>query len=591
MNIFNPKPRHDLNPDGPRQAILKNVAIASPDTTLEAAFTLIRGSNTSCDLSQLHEEKDGSATAQPEKHKTGCLLITNADQQVIGVLTEQDLLRLIISDSPTSTTTVEEVMTTPVVTIRLEEYKDIFAASRIMKARRIRYLPVVDSHGKLEGLITQSSLRKLLKESHFLRLRRVHEIMTSTVVTASPSDSLQLIARLLVNKQVSCIVICSDASINPEDQIPVGILTEGDLVQLKRLGIDFNSVEAGKVMSTPLTFAQPNDSMGVVLNLMASLYVRRLVIKSPSGTLAGIVTETNLTSVLEPQELYGVMEIMQSTVNHLRVERKKLLLQMDLDLEQGFRNSEFYLVYQPLLNLKSGRICGAEALLRWQSQIRGNIPPNHFIPLAEDSGMIVELGYWILEKACKQGQTWLQSSIQPISMAVNVSSIQLEDPNFIDRVSGIIRKTDFPGELLHLELTESVLAENFDGLAKVLDSLQAQGIKISIDDFGTGFSSLAYLQHFNFNFLKIDRSFVSGIEGKQRNQAIVDSIIQLSSILSFEVVGEGVETEAELDLLRNKGCHMIQGYLFSRPLPVYDWADFTAGLQDFAVDPLSLLSE
>ncbi|MCT0208603.1 CBS domain-containing protein [Synechococcus sp. CS-1332] len=266
-------------------------------------------------------------------------------------------------------------MTTPVVTIQLEEYKDIFVANRIMKARKIRYLPVVDSDGRLEGLITQSSLRQLLKESHFLRLRKVCEIMTSTVVTASPSDTLQLVARLMVNKQVSCIVICSGASIEPEDQIPVGILTEGDLVQLNRLGVDFNSVEAAQIMSTPLTFAQTNDSIGVVLSLMASLHVRRLVIKSQNGTLAGIVTETSLTSVLEPQELYGVMEIMQSTVNHLRAERTKLLLQMDLDLEQGFRNSEFHMVCQPQLNLSSGRVCGAEALIRWQCQGRGSIPP------------------------------------------------------------------------------------------------------------------------------------------------------------------------------------------------------------------------
>ncbi len=482
-------------------------------------------------------------------------------------------------------------MTSPVITIQLEEYKDIFVANRIMKARKIRYLPVVDSAGRLEGLITQSSLRRLLKESHFLRLRKVCEIMTSTVVTASPSDTLQLVARLMVNKQVSCIVICSGASIEPEDQIPVGILTEGDLVQLNRLGVDFNSVEAEQVMSTPLTFAQTNDSIGVVLSLMASLHVRRLVIQSQNGTLAGIVTETSLTSVLEPQELYGVMEIMQSTVNHLRVERTKLLLQMDLDLEQGFRNSEFYMVYQPQLNLSSGRVCGAEALIRWQSQSRGSIPPNHFIPLAEESGFIVDLGYWILEQACKQGQTWLQSSIQPISMAVNVSSVQLEDPNFIQRVLEITCETGFPSELLHLELTESVLAENFEGLAKVLDNLQLQGIKIVIDDFGTGFSSLAYLQHFNFNSLKIDRSFVTGIEGKPRNQAIVDSIIQLSSVLSFDVVCEGVETEAELDLLRSKGCHVIQGYLFSRPLSLVGWADFTADLQNFALNPLSLRTE
>jgi len=310
--------------------------------------------------------------------------------------------------------------------------------------------------------------------------------------------------------------------------------------------------------------------------------VRRLVVTTPDGVLVGIITETNLTKVLDPLELYGIVEILQKQVFNLTKSRNRLLASRNFDLEEAFQRQEFRLVYQPQLNLEKNRIAGAEALIRWNSKDRGPIPPAEFIPWAEQTYFIVKLGYWILRTACEQAQSWCRLGLGEITVAVNVSSHQLMDPYFVDRTVAIVRETGLPPHCLKLELTESVLVDNLSAAAEQFQRLQEASIQIAIDDFGTGYASLSYLQYFSFDILKIDRSFVHHIDQNYRNQAIVASILRLAHQLNFQVIAEGVETEAERQLLQAQGCPCIQGYGFSRPLKVDDFIQFVQHYRDSA---------
>jgi EAL domain-containing protein (putative c-di-GMP-specific phosphodiesterase class I) len=234
-------------------------------------------------------------------------------------------------------------------------------------------------------------------------------------------------------------------------------------------------------------------------------------------------------------------------------------------------------VYQPQLHLTSARVGGAEALLRWCSPEHGEVPAATFVPLAEQSGFILELGEWVLEQACRQALAWARSPYGPIHVAVNVSGLQLDQSDFVERTCGTLARLGVDPSLIHLELTETVLVENFSNTAEAFRQLQHHGIRIAIDDFGTGYASLSYLQHFSFDILKIDGSFISELPRQSRNQAIVTSIVRLAEHLSFQLVAEGVETPAELALLERMGCPIIQGYAVSPPLEPEDWPAFLAG--------------
>jgi EAL domain-containing protein (putative c-di-GMP-specific phosphodiesterase class I) len=213
--------------------------------------------------------------------------------------------------------------------------------------------------------------------------------------------------------------------------------------------------------------------------------------------------------------------------------------------------------------------------VRWQHPEQGLIPPGKFIPLAERSGLIVPMGEWVLNEACRQAQRWRDNGL-PLLMAVNLSSLQFKRGNLIETVVNALEKSGLPAELLELELTESILMQDVDVAIKLLHSLKEMGVKLSIDDFGTGYSSLSYLKRLAVNKLKIDQSFVRDLTEDANSAAIVRAIIQLGQTLQLTVIAEGVETDAQLAFLRNYGCDEVQGYLFSRPIPA---ADFVALLK------------
>jgi diguanylate cyclase (GGDEF)-like protein len=246
------------------------------------------------------------------------------------------------------------------------------------------------------------------------------------------------------------------------------------------------------------------------------------------------------------------------------VESKLSMLE---DMRCAIEQAQFKLVYQPIVDLHTGDVCGAEALLRWDHPIRGRIGPDRFIPLAEESGMIVEMGDWVMRTACTQNRAWQEAGLPPMRVAINVSPRQFEDTLLVDRVMGALLHSGLESQWLELEVTEGVIMRDVPEAIKKMSALRSIGVYLSIDDFGTGYSSLLALKTFPVNTLKIDKSFVRDIESCEGDQVIASSIITLAHRLRLRVVAEGVETPQQQQFLSQSGCDEMQGYLYSHPLP------------------------
>jgi len=246
-------------------------------------------------------------------------------------------------------------------------------------------------------------------------------------------------------------------------------------------------------------------------------------------------------------------------------------ISLETELRQALVNEEFELFYQPKISVSSGRLVGAEALLRWRKPGLGIVPPSEFIPYAEESGLIIKIGRWVLEEACRQISVWKEKGLPECIISVNVSARQFKHPNIITYVMTALTTNQVDPAFLELEITENVLMNGVGSTLETLNSLHDLGIRLSIDDFGTGYSSLAYLKDFPVQVLKIDRSFISNIGRDERDTNITRGIISLARNLNLCVLAEGVETEHQLQFLRAEGCDEIQGYWYSPPLPAPDF--------------------
>jgi diguanylate cyclase (GGDEF)-like protein/PAS domain S-box-containing protein len=276
---------------------------------------------------------------------------------------------------------------------------------------------------------------------------------------------------------------------------------------------------------------------------------------------------TRAAQTPDPSMLFYSEEMNLRAKEHLRIES---------ELRQALANKELMLYYQPKVSLRSGRIVGAEALLRWRHPVRGLVSPGVFIPVAEETGLILELGNWVLDEACRQIRVWRDANLMMPPVAVNLSARQFDD-GLPGRVAEALHRHGVQAEQIMLEITESLLVRSADKVVAIMNQLVAMGLSLALDDFGTGYSSLAYLKKFPISTLKIDRAFVVGLPYEENDCAIARAIVTMAQQLRQEIVAEGVETAEQMAFLRELGCDQLQGYLFSQPVPA---ADFERMLRD-----------
>jgi EAL domain-containing protein (putative c-di-GMP-specific phosphodiesterase class I) len=250
-------------------------------------------------------------------------------------------------------------------------------------------------------------------------------------------------------------------------------------------------------------------------------------------------------------------------------------LAMEMDLREALAKDQFRLVYQPTLALSDMRPTGVEALLRWHHPERGVVPPNAFIPMLEDTGLIIEVGHWVLTEACRQAAAWHRTGHR-IGVAVNVSGRQLDSDRLVADIAGVLEQNGLEPQALTIEITETTLMRSVEETATRLAAIKDLGVRIAIDDFGTGYSSLAHLRRFPVDALKIDRSFISGLAGNSEGKTVIHTVVQLGKALSIETLAEGIEEQEELALLREENCDSGQGFLFARPLDPDAAAEFFA---------------
>jgi EAL domain-containing protein (putative c-di-GMP-specific phosphodiesterase class I) len=257
---------------------------------------------------------------------------------------------------------------------------------------------------------------------------------------------------------------------------------------------------------------------------------------------------------------------METTSERLLIERS---------LHHAFERQEFVVHYQPMTNLLTGNIVGAEALIRWNHPERGLIAPDDFIPIAEECGLILPIGEWVLRTAVNQMKEW-HVDHGPLRVAVNLSARQFQQRDLTAMIERILMESHYPAELLDVEITESTAMQNADISLAVMKRLKQMGVRISIDDFGTGYSSLSYLKRFPIDTVKIDQNFVRDLSDVSNDGAIITAVISMARALNLRVVAEGVETEAQLAFLRKENCEVVQGFLHSRPVPA---AEFESSLR------------
>ncbi|MGF1642478.1 MAG: putative bifunctional diguanylate cyclase/phosphodiesterase [Thiotrichales bacterium] len=307
--------------------------------------------------------------------------------------------------------------------------------------------------------------------------------------------------------------------------------------------------------------AQPIDLAGHEITVTTSIGIA--VYPDDGRDVDTLIKNADMAMYFAKREGRNAFKFFTESMNTAALKRMALEKHLRRALERG----ELALHYQPQRDVKTGKVSGAEALLRWTNAELGSVSPADFVPLAEETGLILPIGDWVLRTACAQAKAWHDAGLPLPRVAVNVSVRQFAQAGFAERVSQILRETGLTPASLEIEITESVIMKDGDAALNTLQELKDVGVQLAIDDFGTGYSSLAYLKQFPIDRLKIDRTFVSAINIDSRDRAIAAAVIAMAESMNLSVTAEGVETEGQLDFLESRRCHEAQGYLFSRPLP------------------------
>ncbi len=333
------------------------------------------------------------------------------------------------------------------------------------------------------------------------------------------------------------------------------------------------TVAANKILNA---FSRPFDLDGIEVAVSTSI---GLALFPDSGEDVETLLKNADTAMYQAKNLgRNTYQFYSPEMNALALRR----LLLTSDLRHAVDKNELSLLFQAQVCSDGARAIGAEVLLRWNHGTEGDVPPAHFIPLAEETGLIVTLGHWVLQQACQQFKNWLERGYGLATLAVNLSAKQFKDPGLAASIEQVLQETGLSPRYLELELTESMLMEDPDGARRILEQLKRTGIRLAIDDFGTGYSSLSYLKHFPIDTLKIDRSFVRGLPDNHDDIAIAEAIVGLSRSLRLKVLAEGVETADQRDFLEKLGCREMQGFLFGRPAAA---ADFETLLRDQFAEP------
>jgi diguanylate cyclase (GGDEF)-like protein/PAS domain S-box-containing protein len=300
-------------------------------------------------------------------------------------------------------------------------------------------------------------------------------------------------------------------------------------------------------------------STSVGISLFSKECQQQIVPKDADELIDRLIKQADIAMYVAKRNGRNTYEMSSSSSN----ERIIKTISMENELKYALERHEFQLVYQPLIDLKTSGVIGAEALIRWNSAKFGTVYPNEFLPILEEVGLIVPVGKWVLEEACKQMKAWTELNSKASKIGVNVSPIQLKSSRFVAEIEQILQKTGLEPHFLELEITESVI-QNSQESKKVLNRLRSLGIKVAMDDFGTCYSSLSYLKHLPINTLKIDKSFIDDLD--EVGKVLVETIIQMGKKLNFDLTAEGIENEEQLQFVTEQGCHIGQGYLFDKPL-------------------------
>ncbi len=312
------------------------------------------------------------------------------------------------------------------------------------------------------------------------------------------------------------------------------------------------------------SLTQPIHIQGKDLQISASIGIA--IFPDDGDDMATLLKNSDIAMYHAKESGRGNYQFFSAEMNTRASEK----LSLGNDLRHAVERNELFLVYQPVVDMISNEMVGMEALLRWQHPVSGLISPVQFIPLAEENGLILPIGEWVLRSACKQLSAWQKQGYEVPRLAINLSAKQFRQKNMAEIIAEVLKETGVDSRFLGIEITESMLVHNIEEVADTLLKLSNMGLEISIDDFGTGYSSLSYLKRFPIDKLKIDKSFVDDIATHPDDAAIVKAIIAMAHGLSMKIVTEGVETQAQLDFLRRYGCEQYQGYIFSIPLPAAD---------------------